>query len=189
MIEIADDKKIIWSNNDLNIAEWRADLQENYPDANESELCDIMYETNNSYLDDVRDDLNVQLTQPIIVIADIGRWNGRVSGYRIIESKNIKDCLFSEYDYTTWYVDKNGDFRCEAHHHDGTNHYLYRVFRENASDFARQMLTDGLYDGKAMQASIERYTRRLGDEIGKVYGWDFPLEAVTNCKRIKEYAR
>lgn len=28
--------------------------------------------------------------------------------------------------------------------------------------------------GKAVRSDITRITRRLGDEIGKVYGWDFP---------------
>jgi hypothetical protein len=28
--------------------------------------------------------------------------------------------------------------------------------------------------GMATRADITRVTRRLGDEIGKVYGWDFP---------------
>ena len=31
-----------------------------------------------------------------------------------------------------------------------------------------------IYNGKATRADITRITRRLGDEIGKVYGWEFP---------------
>ena len=30
------------------------------------------------------------------------------------------------------------------------------------------------YDGIATRSDITRVTRRLGDEIGKVYGWTFP---------------
>ena len=43
------------------------------------------------------------------VIGDLGRWHGRVSGYKMIDSGNIKDCLYSDTDYTEWYVDKYGD--------------------------------------------------------------------------------
>ena len=31
-----------------------------------------------------------------------------------------------------------------------------------------------IYDGKATQKEIDRYTEKLGEIIGKVYGWDFP---------------
>ena len=36
------------------------------------------------------------------------------------------------------------------------------------------LLKEKLYYGKAVRSDITRITRRLGDEIGKVYGWDFP---------------
>lgn len=81
----------------------------------------IMVKSNAENLYDERVNLNIQLSQPIIVIGDLGRWNGRVSGYKMIDSGNIKDCLYSDTDYTEWYVDKYGDLRADAVHHDGTN--------------------------------------------------------------------
>lgn len=45
-------------------------------------------------------------------------------GYKEIPSGNIRDCLYSDTDYSTWYVDRLGDLRCDAIHHDGTNFYL-----------------------------------------------------------------
>ena len=36
------------------------------------------------------------------------------------------------------------------------------------------LLKEKLYYGTVTRADITRITRRLGDEIGKVYGWDFP---------------
>jgi len=38
----------------------------------------------------------------------------------------------------------------------------------------RDELKEKLYFGTASQKDIDRVTRRLGDEIGKVYGWEFP---------------
>ena len=35
-----------------------------------------------------------------------------------------------------------------------------------------------IYGGLATHADITRVTQRLGDEIGKVYSWDFPQRAV-----------
>lgn len=77
-------------------------------------------------------------------------------------------------EYATWYVDKLGDLRCDAIHHDGTNHLLYRTYKPGARDSQIDLLKEKLYYGKAVRTDITRITRRLGDEIGKVYGWDFP---------------
>lgn len=134
------DKHIIWSDMNLNPDDWRDSykdfLEINEIDGNPNDehgLYEYMVETNGEYLSDERENLNVQLAQPIIVIGDIGRWNGRVMGYKMIDSGNIKDCLYSDTDMTEWYVDRYGDLRADAVHHDGTNHYLYRVFKDKGS--------------------------------------------------------
>ena len=122
------DKHIIWSDMNLNPDDWRDSykdfLEINEIDGNPNDehgLYEYMVETNGEYLSDERENLNVQLAQPIIVIGDIGRWNGRVMGYKMIDSGNIKDCLYSDTDMTEWYVDRYGDLRADAVHHDGTN--------------------------------------------------------------------
>ena len=97
------DRHIIWSNQNLDVDDWREDYKE-FLEANELDddpndeqaLYEWMEETNYEYLSDERVNLNVQLSQPIIVIGDIGRWNGRVMGYKDIPSGNIRDCLYAE---------------------------------------------------------------------------------------------
>jgi len=165
---------LIWSNYDLDLDDCREDLLEEYPDASESELYQLMYETKDGYLQDERVNLNIQLSRPILVIGDIGRWNGRVMGYKDIPSGNIRDCLYSDTDYSTWYVDRHGDLRCDAIHHDGRNFYLYRAIKPGVSPSQVDRLKGKIYDGIATKADINRVTQRLGDAIGKVYGWDFP---------------
>ena len=165
---------VIWSNYNLDYDDWKDDLEENYPDLSEQDRMMLMYEINNDYLDDERINLDIQLSRPILVIADLGRWNGRFDGYKEIESGNIRDCLYSDTDYSTWYVDKRGDLRCTAIHHDGTNYYLYRTYKDGVSDEQIENLKCKIYNGQATRADITRITRRLGDEIGKVYGWEFP---------------
>ena len=90
---------IIWSNRDLDYDDWKADLEADYPELSENERYALMYEINNSYLEDERVNLNIQLDTPILLIADLGRWNGRFPGYGEIQSGNIKDCLQSEWVY------------------------------------------------------------------------------------------
>ena len=173
------DKHIIWSNYDLDYENWRDDLEAEYPNMSEEERIALMYEINSNYLDDERTNLSIQLSQPILMIADIGRWDGRYSGYGEIKSGKISDCLYSELDYATWYVDKLGDLRCDAIHHDGTNHYLYRVYKPGIRESQIDLLKEKLYEGKATRADITRITRRLGDEIAKVYGFSIPKQRQT----------
>ena len=177
------DRHIIWSDMNLDVEDWREDYKE-FLEINELDddpndeqaLYEWMVETNGDYLYDERANLNIQLSQPIIVIGDIGRWNGRVMGYKEIPSGNIRDCLYAD---TEWYVDKYGDLRADAAHHDGTNHYLYRVFKDGVSETQMENLKDKLYCGKATRADITRLTRRLGDEIAAVYGFDIPKQRVS----------
>lgn len=158
----------------MDLDDWRDDLLEEYPGYSDADLYTIMESINYEYLVDERANLNIQLSQPIIVIADLGLWNGRYQGYKEIKSGNIRDCLYSENDYTTWFVDGFGNLRCDDIHHDGTNHYLYRVYKDTTSCTQRETLKYKIYMGLDVKKDISRLTRRLGDEIGKVYGWTFP---------------
>ena len=54
------------------------------------------------------------------------------------------------------------------------NCLLYRTYKPGVRDSQIDLLKEKLYYGKAVRSDITRITRRLGDEIGKVYGWDFP---------------
>ena len=168
-------RHIIWTD-DLDYDDWKADLEEQYPDLTDDERMAMMYELNGDYLEDERTNLNIQLSRPILVVGDLGLWHGRRMGYKEISSGNIRDCLYSDTDYSTWYVDRLGDLRCDAIHHDGTNHYLYRVYKDSASPSQIELLKEKLYRGTATRADITRVTRRLGDDIAKVYGFSIPRQ-------------
>ena len=174
-------KRIIWSNRNLDIDDWREDYKE-YLEANEMDgdpndeqaLYEWMVETNAEYLSDERCNLDIQLSTEIFVIADLGLWDGRHLAYGEIKSGNIKDCLYLNHDYSTWYVDEKGDLILEDVHHDGTNYLRYRAYRPEATEEAINELKDKIYDGTVTEEDIQAVTYRLGDEIGKVYGWDMP---------------
>lgn len=169
---------VIWSNYDLDYDDWKDDLLDEYPELSERERMELMYEINGDYLDDERNNLDIQLSQPILVVANLGLWNGRFMGYKKIKSGNIRDCLYSDTDYSTWYVDQLGDLRCDAIHHDGTNHYLYRVYKDDVTETQINNLLAKIYEGRATRKDITRVTRRLGDEIAAVYGWP-----IRRCKK------
>lgn len=175
---MSEEKHLIWSNYDLDYEDWRDNLEENYPELSENERIALMYDINGDYLDDERMNLNIQLAQPILIIASLGLWNGWRMGYREIDSGNIRDCLYSDrdIDYSTWYVDRLGDLRCDAIHHDGTNHLLYRTYKDGVRKSQIDLLKEKIYYGKATRADITRVTRRLGDDIAKVYGFSIPRQ-------------
>lgn len=174
-------KRIIWSNRDLNIDDWREGYKE-YLEANEMDgdpndeqaLYKWMVDTNAEYLSDERCNLDIQLSTEIFVIADLGLWDGCHLAYGEIKSRNIKDCLYLNHDYSTWYVDEKGDLILEDVHHDGTNYLRYRAYRPDATEDAIDELKEKIYAGTVTEEDIQAVTYRLGDEIGKVYGWDMP---------------
>ena len=163
---------IIWSNTDINVADYAAFLQEEYPEVTDPdkqyELCCAL---NDDYLDYERANLSVVLPNPIICIADIGLWNGRCMGYKLLESGNIADCLWDpECDYCEWYVDRYNDLCFSGVHHDGTNHYLYRELRD-LSDKQMENFLEKLRAGRLTRCDINRYTTNIGSHIQRVYGW------------------
>ena len=165
-------KHIIWSNMDINPADYADFLQEEYPEVTDPdkqyELC---CEMNYAYLDDEKVNLDMELPNPIICIADLGRWNGRCMGYKMIESGNIADCLWDgECDYCTWYVDRYNDLCFSGAHHDGTNRYLYRELRD-LSDKQMENFLEKLHTGRLTRRDIRRYTTSVGIHVNKVYGW------------------
>ena len=64
----------------------------------------------------------------------------------------------------------------DAIHHDGTNHYLYRTYKPGVRQSQIDNLKEKLYFGTATRSDITRITRRLGDEIAKVYGFSIPRQ-------------
>lgn len=131
----------------------------------------IMYDMNDDYLYDERANLNIKCGQPIVIIASLGLWNGRHQGVKIIRSGNIADCLYIEHEYAEWYVDGYHNLRATVPHHDGTNYYLYRLFKDNITEDQVARFSDKVCDGTLTPADISKYTINLGDKINEVYGW------------------
>ena len=166
-------KHIIWSNRDIKLEDWEDCLKDWEPEiTDEDEQWMLVNQWNNEYLEDERANLNIDLHAGILAIADLGLWNGRKSGYKEMGT-NIRNCLGGTCgDYVTWYVDELGDLMCEDCHHDGTNYYTYRAWKEGVSPLQMENLEWKIYCGKATRKDITRLTRKLGPDVAKVYGWE-----------------
>ena len=168
-------KRIIWSNMNLDIDDWRDGYDEyleyngfdKYHD-NDDDLYNWMVETNAEYLMGEQLNLDKETNGRIIVIADLGLWNGRKQGYKILPYKNIKYILDYRHDYAEFYGD-GYNIRGTEVHHDGTNHYLYRVIREDRNI---DKLLELIYKGEEISRDkLNYYTRSLYKDVAKVYGW------------------
>lgn len=167
-------KRTIWSNRNINPADWvesyKESCEENTWWGNPEDcgnLWDYIHETLEQYLDDERMNLDIPTEGRILVIADLGLWDGRKQGYQIL-GKNVNQIFKQHYDYTEWYSD-GYNIRAVDVHHDGTNYYEFREIREDRN---AQKLFEAIWNGeKITRKMLNYYTRSLHSRVAKVYGW------------------
>ena len=166
---------IIFDNTNVNEEDYR-EAFEDYCEMNgyeegEKDLSEYVQETLDMYLEDEYANLNKELNGNILVIADLGFWDGRRSGYQIINRNNLNaifNVLGSDYGYFKFYCDRY-DVKAELHHHDGTHYLTFREIREG-KDITN--LTDKLYEQEEVtQKEITRYTKSLKPYVKQIYGW------------------
>ena len=153
--------KIVWTN-DLDYEDYREGLEERYPYLSEDKRKDLMYHFNEWDLEDIRNVTDKELDNDIVVFGDLGLWWGRTPGYKEI-GKNLSECLYSDDDILTWFVDDKKNLRCDASHHDGMNHYLYRVWKDDTSEVQKRNLLQKQLAGKVTRKDITRLTRSVGE--------------------------
>ena len=168
-------KRIIWNNTDIDFDEWKEcfieyQRENGYPypeEVTNNDVWNFIFESLDNQLDDERWNLNVETDGRILVIADLGFWDGRKQGYKILKGK-VSDILYDDADYIEWYGDGH-NIKATASHHDGTNYYEYRVIREDRNI---QNLLDAIYSGEEItRKKLNYYTKSLYPYVAKVYGW------------------
>ena len=158
-------------------------LEECNPDASAEEIYKYIYDVNNEFLNDEQANLgDIWYGEGIVLIASFGLWNGRRCELVEMNTRYVSECLRSGYVNSIsdieYYVDALGDFRADEAHHDGTNHYLFRVWKPGLSKVQKDNFLDKVYCGRVTRKDITRYTNRIGEDIARVYGWK-----VRNMKR------
>lgn len=107
---------------------------------------------------------NEQNENGYVIIGDLGLWNGRVIGYKEI---HYLERLPREIEWTAAHIE-DGELMIENSHHDGTNYYYVRAWKNNIKD--KNTLLNALYsatrDGytledEEIQSLINRYTKKL----------------------------
>ena len=167
-------KLTIWSNRDINPEDWKEDYKETAEingwgedTDDENNLWDYINDTLSMYLDDERQNLNIPIDGCVLVIADLGLWDGRKQGYQV-RWNNVNAIFGPHYDYTEWYSD-GYNIKAIDVHHDGVNYYEFREIRKGRNI---QNLLDAIYNGeKITRKKLNYYTKSLHPYVAKVYGW------------------
>lgn len=122
------------------------------------------------YDDQRKYNLNKELDGKIIAIANIGLWNGRRSGYKIM-GYNLNNILdYFSCDYIKVYADRY-NIHSEASHHDGTHYVTFRMLKPNLSEEQVENFLNKVYNGTHTKQDITRYTKSLVADVKQVYGW------------------
>ena len=127
-----------------------------------------VYEDVDMWFDDEKLNLNKQLDGRILCIADMGLWNGRKSGYKIL-GNNLNEVLTCGIgcDEKEVYCDGR-NVLAKGYHHDGRNYVEFREIREDRNI---ENLLDKIYSGQEVtRKEINYYTRSLRPYIKKIYG-------------------
>lgn len=144
--------------------------REEYGDSlSDSVIDDECCEMERIWFEDERYELKRVSEGEVVAIADLGRWNGRCSGYKIL--KSLEEIIYSSCDYEEIYVDSNGDLRKSESHHDGSNGILYRYWKDGITEEQKENFLNKIYNGEISQRDITRYTRKAGVAIANAFGW------------------
>lgn len=112
---------------------------------------------------------DVYLGEPIVIIGYLELWDGKRTGYKLPRSANLGDCFLTGPDdlVNTWYLDERDDLVCDAVHHDGTNHILYRTWKPGTTQDQRSNFLKKVASNQVTRRDITRYTRSLGPVVRK----------------------
>lgn len=153
---------------------YKEEYKEEYEEENYTEdqiknlVYDLVYDDNNSWYDDARSNLNVHLNGEILVIANLGLWNGKFNGYKILNN-NLNSILSALNCDEVYYYSDGKNIRAEGHHHDGTNYYLFREIKDGVNI---DKLKDAIYNNKEISNKVlSYYTKSLAPYVESIFGW------------------
>ena len=162
-------KKRIWSNGYEAIKSIADDTKEENPDLAGDVIWAMADELNEEYFMEDMESLRKEIGD-MIIIADLDLWDGHRTAIKEV-SGSIADlpsiCVGEIMD---WYVE-DGEMWIDDKHHDGTNRYRIRAWKDGVSRLAKDCFHYILEKGALTEDDIENLTRPLGSVVAKAYGW------------------
>lgn len=129
------------------------------------EVCDDI----DMQFEDEQSNLYKKLDGRILCIADMGLWNGRRTGYKIL-GNNLNEILTAGIgcDEKEVYCDSYNVY-AHGYHHDGSNSVEFREIREDRNI---ENLLNKLYNNEEVtRKEINYYTKSLLPYVKQVYGF------------------
>ena len=120
----------------------------------------INFETDYSNLENILSEIKV--SNEIIVIADLGLWDGRRIAYKVLDedATSIINSI-DYYDYPEVEMNENNELYATDVHHDGINYYRFRVWKSGVSERNKEKFLDSIYYGDVSEEGIVKYTKAL----------------------------
>jgi len=117
--------------------------------------------------DNIKEAFNLITDGTIVAIVDLGLWNGRKQGYKLLND-NLNE-IFSIVIHGDLQIYYDGiNLRGINHHHDGTNYILFREFKPNVN---KDILLDTIYSGNIIPTNmLNNYTKSLKPYVKKIIG-------------------
>lgn len=171
MQRLEENKRIYTSEPDYDWAkqsliERRQEDGEPIEDITDEDIWQEAYELASMNYDDERSNLNKDLGNDIICIADVGTWCGRHRAYCVIGT-NLNGVLRSHVGDIT--VEFDGvDIIASESHHDGCNSYVFREVKPNAPESFKEKLEFHEY---ISDNEFKKHTRSLRPYVKQIYGW------------------
>lgn len=133
-------------------------------------LSERLYDWNEMWLDDERANLDIETDGYIVAFADLGFWNGRRKGLKLIGS-NVRDILDNGYgcDDHDFYCDPY-NVRYDGYHHDGRHHLLFRMVESRDAAERLEKWFCGL-NYEPTEEEFRKKTKSIRKFVAKVYGW------------------
>ena len=134
----------------------------------EENITDEIYFRIDMNFNDGKLNLNKKLDGRILCIADMGLWNGRRSGYKIL-GNNLNEVLTCGIgcDEKEVYCDGR-NVLAKGYHHDGRNYVEFREIREDRN--IENLLTKLYNNEEVTRKEINYYTRSLRPYVKQIYG-------------------
>ena len=126
-------------------------------DTDTAEECDCQWEERN---------LDKKLDGIVITFADLGFWDGRKTGARVM-GRNLNSILNTCGCDTGEFFTNNGNVKANLHHHDGTQHLTFRLVSFNKAN----KIMDMAHEGKLTWEYFRRNSKSLIGFLNEIYGW------------------
>ncbi len=161
--------------------EWTEDYEATHDleadaEVSPDDLAEWFYEVNAADFQQLREEMSQFHTNTLVCIADLGLWNGKRHGYRILghDLSTIFDCIVG--DYFTVESDGNNLLITDSHH-DGTNHYTIREMRHGRDT---DTFCSKVYNGHDTPGVLNYYTTSVAGYLQEL--WFGPIKRKQTVK-------